>query len=171
MHALSERQEMIINELNNREFLMKPITQDKFNSLLAEFGEEQLATELNYLQSIGLVQRDAVRIGATDDELYSFNINKMGLTAAGVDCANADTLGNKLNVVNIQIHQNTIDNLEAMIRAANITEEDKKSLLAIIKEKGAEAVVGRMVDYAFANAGIAAKLFYEAAKTRLGFPE
>ncbi|HID9628406.1 TPA: hypothetical protein ACXNOT_003490 [Proteus mirabilis] len=44
---------MIIQALNNREFLMKPITQDKFNELLEEFGEDQLARELDYLQKEG----------------------------------------------------------------------------------------------------------------------
>lgn len=169
MHVLSERQEMIIQALNNREFLMKPITQDKFNELLDEFGEDQLARELDYLQKRGLVQDGAVRIGVVDDEAYSFNIHKMGLTADGVDCANADTLGNKLNVVNIKIHESTINNLEAMIRAVNLPDEDKKTLLDMVKEKGAEAVVSRMVDYAFANASIATKLFLEATKTKLGF--
>lgn len=53
MHVLSERQEMIIQALNDREFLMKPITQDKFNELLKEFGEDQLARELDYLQKEG----------------------------------------------------------------------------------------------------------------------
>ncbi|MBG2772815.1 hypothetical protein I4565_18335, partial [Proteus mirabilis] len=42
-------------------------------------------------------------------------------------------------------------------------------LLDMVKEKGAEAVVSRMVDYAFANASIATKLFLEATKTKLGF--
>ena len=93
----------------------------------------------------------------------------MGLTADGVDCANADTLGNKLNVVNIKIHESTINNLEAMIRAVNLPDEDKKTLLDMVREKGAEAVVSRMVDYAFANASIATKLFLEATKTKLGF--
>lgn len=169
MHTLSERQEMIIQAINNRDFLMRPISDDKYAELVSTIGEDALTNDVYYLVQAGLINRKAIICGRTGG--FILNKDDLSLTAAGVDCANADSLGNKLNVVNIQIHQNTIDNLEAMIRAANISEEDKKSLLATIKEKGAEAVVGRMVDYAFANAGIAAKLFYEAAKTKLGFPE
>ncbi len=95
-------------------------------------------------------------------------MNNIKMTATGYDVFRREGLTIKEDTVIIKIHQNTIDNLEAMIRSANIPDEDKKSLLSLVKEKGSEAVVGKLVDTIFANAGIAAALFMEAAKSKLG---
>ncbi|MBE8598091.1 hypothetical protein [Xenorhabdus sp. BG5] len=165
MAELSERQDMIIRTMNDREYLMTPISAEKFQFLIDELGEEKLAKDINYLQSIGLVQLGAVGIGATDDEPYSFNLNKMALTAAGVDYANMDTIGNKVNVVTIKIHKNTLEQIEAIISSANLPESEKKTLLQLVKEKGAESVVGKCVDTLFANAGVATQVLSELAKS------
>ncbi|WP_277850065.1 hypothetical protein [Moellerella wisconsensis] len=167
MRVLSERQDMIINTINNRDFLMSPMSEEKYNELVEQIGEDALANEIYYLVQAGLVDRKAIIHSKTSG--FFLDEENISLTAAGVDYANADAIGNKLNVVNIQIHQNTLDKLEAMIKAADISDAEKKSLLQLIKEKGSDAVIGRMVDYAFANVGIATKLFVEAAKDKLGF--
>ncbi|MDE9519794.1 hypothetical protein KKJ17_19310 [Xenorhabdus bovienii] len=165
MTTLSERQDMIIRTMNDREHLMRPISSEKFQYLIGELGEEKLAEDINYLQSIGLVQLGAVGIGATDDEPYSFNLHKMALTAAGVDYANMDTIGNKINTVTIKIHKNTLEQIELIIMAANLPESEKKTLLQLVKEKGAEKVVGKCVDTLFANAGAATQVLSELAKS------
>ncbi|EMC8779594.1 TPA: hypothetical protein U2M54_001103 [Providencia rettgeri] len=166
MATLLERHNMIIRMMNDREKLMQPISDEVFQELVDKLGMDQLANDVRYLVNIGLINYDAIRFGI--DGGYGFNTGSMSLTAAGVDYANMDTIGNQINTVTIKIHQNTIDNLEAMIRSANIPDEDKKSLLSLVKEKGSEAVVGKLVDTVFANAGIAAALFMEAAKSKLG---
>ncbi|HGF6560324.1 TPA: hypothetical protein ACF2YT_001220 [Providencia alcalifaciens] len=166
MATLLERHDMIIRMMNDRESLMQPISEEKFQELGETLGWDQLANDVRYLISVGLINHDAIRFGI--DGGYGFNPDYMALTAAGIDYANMDTIGNQINTVTIKIHQNTIDNLEAMIRSANIPDEDKKSLLSLVKEKGSEAVVGKLVDTVFANAGIAAALFMEAAKSKLG---
>ncbi|UFK93508.1 hypothetical protein [Providencia rettgeri] len=166
MATLLERHDMIIRMMNDRERLMQPISEEKFQELGETLGWDQLANDVRYLISVGLINYDAIRFGV--DGGYGFNQAYMALTAAGVDYANMDTIGNQINTVTIKIHQNTIDNLEAMISSANIPDEDKKSLLSLVKEKGSEAVVGKLVDTVFANAGIAAALFMEAAKSKLG---
>ncbi|CDH26737.1 hypothetical protein [Xenorhabdus bovienii] len=165
MTTPSERQDMIIRTMNDREYLMSPISTEKFQSLINELGEEKLAKDLSYLQSIGLVQLGAVEIGTTDDEPYSFNLNKMALTAAGVDYANMDTIGNKINTVTIKIHQNTLEQIETIILSANLPESEKKTLLQLVKEKGAESVVGKCVDTLFANAGSVTQVLSELAKS------
>ncbi|MBC8946921.1 hypothetical protein [Xenorhabdus indica] len=165
MTELLERQDMIIRTMNDRDHLMRPISAEKFQYLINELGEEKLAEDINYLQSIGLVQLGAVGIGTTDDELYSFNPHKMALTAAGVDYANMDTIGNKINTVTIKIHQNTLEQLEAIIKSANLPESEKKTLLQLVKEKGAESVVGKCVDTLFANAGTVSQVLSELAKS------
>ncbi|WP_237388021.1 hypothetical protein [Xenorhabdus sp. Sc-CR9] len=165
MTTLSERQDMIIRTMNDREHLMRPISTEKFQYLIDELGEEKLAEDINYLQSIGLVQLGAVGIGTTDDEPYSFNLHKMALTAAGVDYANMDTIGNKINTVTIKIHKNTLEQIESIIMAANLPESEKKTLLQLVKEKGAEKVVGKCVDTLFANAGAATQVLSELAKS------
>ncbi|MBD2815953.1 hypothetical protein ID850_14535 [Xenorhabdus sp. Flor] len=165
MTALAERQDMIIRAMNDREYLMSPISPENFQYLIDELGEEKLAKDINYLQSIGLVQLGAVGIGTTDDEPYSFNLNKMALTAAGVDYANMDTIGNKINTVTIKIHQNTLEQFESIIMSANLPESEKKTLLQLVKEKGAESVVGKCVDTLFANAGTVSQVLSELAKS------
>lgn len=166
MATLLERHEMIIRMMNDRERLMQPISDEKFQELVDKLGMDQLANDVGYLVNIGLINHNAIRFGIGGG--YGFNTGSMSLTAAGVDYANMDTVGNQINTVTIKIHQNTIDNLETMIRSANIPEEDKKSLLSLVREKGSEAVVGKLVDTVFANAGIAAALFMEAAKSKFG---
>lgn len=167
MTPLSERQDMIIRTMNDREYLMRPISTEKFELLVKEFGEEKLAREVNYLQSIGLIQQGAIRFGVVDDEPYSFNLNKMALTAAGVDYANMDTIGNKINTITIKIHQNTLEQIETIIKSANLPESEKKTLLKLVKEKGAETVVGKCVDTLFANAGAVTQVLSELAKSAL----
>ncbi|WP_158302372.1 hypothetical protein [Sodalis glossinidius] len=65
------------------------------------------------------------------------------------------TVGSEINAFEIKIHKQTLDQLENLINAANLGDREKHSLLQMVKEKGAEAVVGKCVDIVFANAAIA----------------
>ncbi|WP_338885166.1 hypothetical protein [Xenorhabdus sp. TH1] len=126
-------------------------------------GWDQLAADTNYLMRIGLVEPKAVVFGI--DGHYVFNTNCMALTAKGFDYANVDTIGSELNAVTIKIHKNTIEQIETIIMSANLPESEKKTLLQLVKEKGAESVVGKCVDTLFANAGAATQVLSELAKS------
>lgn len=152
---------MLLRTLNNPDRLMAPIDEETFCHLRETFGDDVLARDLTYLTSIGLVQADAAIIGA--DGMVHFNRGCMGLTAAGVDYANVGTVGSELHAIEIKVHKQTLDQLENLINAANLGDREKHSLLQMVKEKGAETVVGKCVDIVFANAGIATQVLHHLA--------
>ncbi|MDX8000429.1 hypothetical protein FE394_14790 [Xenorhabdus sp. Reich] len=165
MTMLKERHLMIIRAMNDQNRLMRPVSEEKLQFLGEAFGWDQLADDINYLIKIGLVNHDAIRYGI--DGGYSFDSGSMTLTAAGIDYANMDTIGNEINVVTIKIHKNTLEQIETIINTANIPDAEKKALLQLMKEKGAEVVIGKCIDIVFSNAGLAATVLSELAKRTL----
>ncbi|MDX7992598.1 hypothetical protein [Xenorhabdus littoralis] len=165
MTMLKERHLMIIRAMNDQNRLMRPVSEEKLQFLGEAFGWDQLADDINYLIKIGLVNHDAIRYGI--DGGYSFDSGSMTLTAAGIDYANMDTIGNEINAVTIKIHKNTLEQIETIINTVNIPDAEKKALLQLMKEKGAEVVIGKCIDIVFSNAGLAATVLSELAKRTL----
>ncbi|MDR5616892.1 hypothetical protein [Arsenophonus sp.] len=163
MTALKERHLMIIRALNNPDRPMQPITREQLNALADKLGLEQLAADTSYLIKIGLIEPNAASFSI--DRQPFFNIGCMALTAKGFDYANTDTIGSELNAVTIKIHKNTLEQLETIINNVNLPQSEKKTLLKLIKEKGAESVVGKCVDTLFANAGAITQILSELAKS------
>ncbi|WP_334467946.1 hypothetical protein [Arsenophonus sp. PmNCSU2021_1] len=164
MTPIKERHLMLIRELNNPDSPMQPISTEKFDFLEEKIGTNQLALDLNYLIEIGLVKKGAVVLGHNNYSL--FYVEHMALTAKGFDYANTDTIGSELNAVTIKIHKNTLEQIETIIRSANLAEPEKQTLLKLVKEKGAESVVGKCVDTLFANAGTVTQVLSELAKSQ-----
>ncbi len=154
---------MLIRELNIPDRPMQPISREKFEFLRKTLGENQLAIDLDYLISIGLVKKGAVVLGQNNNSLFYPHL--MALTAKGYDYANIDTIGNDLNAVTIKIHKNTLEHIETIIKLANLPESEKKILLKLVKEKGAEAIVGKCVDTLFTNIGAVTQVLSELAKS------
>lgn len=163
MATLKERHEMIIRALNDPDRPMSAISGDKLQFLGDTIGWDQLASDTKYLIAAGLVDRDAIRFGI--DGGYVFMGDCMALTAKGFDYANIDTVGSDVNAVTIKIHKNTIEQIESIINAINIPESEKKTLMQLVKEKGAESVVSKCVDILFSNAGAATHVLSELAKS------
>lgn len=153
---------MIISAMNNPEYLMTPISQEKLDKLIDELGELKLGLDLKYLSDIGLVSPDWGGFSVSNNVF--FNIRGMSLTQKGVDYANDNTIGSQLSAVTIQIHKNTLEQLETIIQSADISDNDKKNLLQILKEKGSETLVGKCVDTLFSNAGLVAATLTETIK-------
>ncbi|MBG6243539.1 MAG: hypothetical protein EKE20_17875 [Candidatus Symbiopectobacterium sp. Dall1.0] len=139
---------------------MAPISSKKFDELTEKYGKETLAHDLKFLCDRGLVHPSAVVFGT--DGGKTFNIGRIALTADGVDFANADSIGNELRVTTIKIHDSTLKNIENIIKSAELSNKQKASLLSLVKDKGAEAVVGKCVEMVFANAGLATAALKEA---------
>ncbi|WP_340611896.1 hypothetical protein [Xenorhabdus bharatensis] len=165
MATLKERHLMIIRALNNPDRPLQPISDEKLNLLGDMLGWDQMADDTRYLMNIGLINPDAV--GFSFDGRYTFRTDFMALTAKGFDYANVDTIGSELNAVTIKIHKNTLEQIETIIMSANLPESEKKTLLQLLKEKGAESVVGKCVDTLFANAGTVSQVLSELAKSVL----
>lgn len=163
MTTLKERYQMIIRALNNPDKPLQPISNEKFEFLKEMIGTDQLALDVNYLIEIGLIKKDAVVFGCEGHCFFSPHL--MALTAKGYDYANIDTIGNDLNAVTIKIHKNTLEHIETIINKANLPESEKKTLLKLVKEKGAEAIVGKCVDTLFANASVVTQVLSELAKS------
>ncbi len=163
MTAIKERHLMIIRALNNPNRPMEPINREQLNTLADKLGWEQLAADTSYLMKIGLIEPKAVSFSI--DRQPFFNIDYMALTAKGFDYANTDTIGSEVNAVTIKIHKNTLEQLETIINNTNLPQSEKKTLLKLLKEKGAESVVGKCVDTLFANAGVVTQILSELAKS------
>lgn len=163
MTAIKERYLMILRALNNPDRPMQPISAEKFDFLKETIGSDQLALDLNYLIKIGLVKKGAVDFSVSNFRFFSPHL--MALTAKGFDYANTDTIGSELNAVTIKIHKNTLEQLETIINNVNLPQSEKKTLLKLLKEKGAESVVGKCVDTLFANAGAITQILSELAKS------
>lgn len=163
MTLIKERHQMIIRALNNPNKPLQPISSNEFDCLLEEIGEDQFVQDLLYLIDIGLVNKDAGHLNLSGNFCYSSH--HMALTAKGYDYANMDTIGNELNAITIKIHKNTLDQIETIIKSANLPESEKRTLLKLVKEKGAEAIVGKCVDTLFANASVVTQVLSELAKS------
>ncbi|WP_405468590.1 hypothetical protein ACGTI2_12400 [Morganella morganii] len=161
MSDYNERQNMIIRALNDTENLMQPVDDNTFTLLEKLIGEHHLVKDVAYLISAGLIDNRAIQ---GDMGGYYIEPHFLALTAAGFDYANIDTIGSQVKAVTIRIHQNTIEQLKSIIHAAGIPEGEKRTLLKLLREKGAEAVVSKCVDTMFSHAGAAALVLSELAK-------
>ncbi|HHR6499808.1 TPA: hypothetical protein ACS8CD_000296 [Providencia alcalifaciens] len=161
---LPERQKMLIHDLNDRDYLMRPISSEKFQEIRLRYSDDnKLAGDLQFLMDRGLVHQDSVIISI--DGFITFNTGIIGLTADGVDFTNQDSIGNEVKAVTVKIHDSTIKSIQQIIESSDLSKEEKAKITTIIKEKGAEAFVGKCVDTVFANAGLAAIAMKEAIKS------
>ncbi|WP_426576859.1 hypothetical protein ACP179_21570 [Xenorhabdus stockiae] len=164
MTMLKERQHMIVRAMNDKNHVMKPISKEKLQFLGEAFGWDQLADDINYLVKVGLVNHFAIHFD--DNGGYGFNPDSMALTAAGVDYANMDTIDDEMKSFTIKVHKNTLEQIETVIKTANIPDNEKKVILAFIREQGIETVLGKCLDTLLTKVDLATPLFSEVAKMR-----
>ncbi|MCC8367399.1 hypothetical protein J8V57_14160 [Xenorhabdus sp. PB61.4] len=164
MTMLKERQHMIVRAMNDKNHVMKPISKEKLQFLGEAFGWDQLADDINYLVKVGLVNHFAIHFD--DNGGYGFNPDSMALTAAGVDYANMDTIDDEMKSFTIKVHKNTLEQIETVIKTANIPDNEKKVILEFIREQGIETVLGKCLDTLLTKVDLATPLFSEVAKMR-----
>ncbi|MFS1538857.1 MAG: hypothetical protein ACL7BU_09360 [Candidatus Phlomobacter fragariae] len=70
----------------------------------------------------------------------------------------------ELNAIMIKIHKNIFEQIETIIKSANLPKSEKKTLLKLVK-KSVESVVRKCVDTLFVNAGAVTQLLSELAKS------
>ncbi|MCC8380764.1 MULTISPECIES: hypothetical protein [unclassified Xenorhabdus] len=164
MTMLKERQHMIVRAMNDKNHVMKPISKEKLQFLGEAFGWDQLADDINYLVKVGLVNHFAIHFD--DNGGYGFNPDSMALTAAGVDYANMDTIDDEMKSFTIKVHKNTLEQIETVIKTANIPDNEKKVILEFIREQGIETVLGKCIDTLLTKVDLAMPLFSEVANMR-----
>ncbi|PHM38326.1 hypothetical protein [Xenorhabdus innexi] len=164
MTMLKERQHMIIRAMNDKNHLMKPISKEKLQFLGEAFGWDNLADDINYLVKVGLVNHYAIHFD--DNGAYGFNPDSMALTAAGVDYANMDTMDDEMKSFTIKVHKNAFEQIETVIKMANITKAEKQIILEFIKNQGVEAALGKCIDTLLTKSDLIIALFSEAAKMK-----
>lgn len=82
------------------------------------------------------------------------NIRKIQITAKGIDFLLSDGgLSAILGIRTIKIHNETIEKFAEIIQNSNLAPEEKRKISDLIKEKGTEAVIGKLVDIIASNDG------------------
>lgn len=160
--TIKERHDMILKTLNDSSIVCPPITQEKLDFLLENMSEDEFNNDLMYLQKISLIENCIIQ---GIDGRFSHDFSNLKLTADGFDYVNLETVGKDINSVTIKIHKNTLDNISNIIKSSNLKPEEKNKLLSIVKEKGAEKLVGYCFDTAISNAHIATEIFQRVCES------
>ncbi|WP_226571276.1 hypothetical protein [Mangrovibacter yixingensis] len=116
-----------------------PIEPDVFQKLQDSFGsEDAIAANLLYLEGHDLIV-SGIKKGIND---YVINLNRLEITAKGIDFIRDDGgLGAIINVLTIQLHGETLDELEKIINSSgSATPEDKKKLLSQLRSLPSDAI-------------------------------
>ncbi len=80
-------------------------------------------------------------------------LSKVRITSKGIDFLEADGgLGAILGIKTVKIHNETLEKFVEIIQNSDLKQEEKQKILSIVKEKGIEFTVGKLVD-AIANNG------------------
>jgi len=124
--ALYESSPEGITHTQNQEF------EEKFG------GSFNYVANLNYLEGHGLIK---CRIDRYLSDAFEVSPELMGITCKGIDFVRNDGgLGAILNVVNVRLHSDTINKLESFISASSAPEEDKASLISVLRKLPEDAI-------------------------------
>lgn len=113
------------------------------NQSLHEFAEKfgsmnNLVANLQYLLGHNLIETGFHSYIGGDVEINSY---KTRITSKGIDFLRDDGgLSAILNIQTIKIHADTLSQLEEIISASNIPEDEKKGLIAKLRELPASAI-------------------------------
>ncbi|EAB2832889.1 hypothetical protein YS65_000455 [Salmonella enterica subsp. enterica] len=115
------------------------IDEEKFNELQIAFGsEDNMIANLFYLSQHGLISNCIT----CDLSGWDINLSKLFITHHGVDFLRDDGgLGAILRIQTIRFHDDTLDELERLIKASSTaTSEDKNKLISQLRSLPADAI-------------------------------
>lgn len=126
----------------------------KANEMLIDDACRIFKANVMYLEQHGLLE--SYYINEETTPLFRWNpdkLSKIRITSKGIDFLQSDGgLGAILGVKTIKVHNETLDKFAEIIQSSDLEEEEKQTLSKLIREKGTEAVIGKLVD-AIANNG------------------
>lgn len=113
------------------------LTNEQLEELLSFFPDEKTTTaNLLYLEKQGLIFS-----GLQEAAVGYHLVQRPAITHKGIDFIRDDGgLGAILNVQTVKFHDSTIIALEDIIRVAHLSDEQKKGLIAKLRELPADAI-------------------------------
>ncbi|MGB8500526.1 MAG: hypothetical protein WCD85_21365 [Pantoea agglomerans] len=115
------------------------LTHDKYKEIENRFGGViNTVANLKYLEGHGLI---TVRIDRYISHSYEISAELMGITPKGIDFIRDDGgLGAILNVVNIRLHSDTINRLEAIINNSSAPAAERANLISTLRKLPEDAI-------------------------------
>lgn len=142
-------------------YRLDPLPPDEYKRLREKYGYGDLISAVTYFIGEGMIPSDARNSDFSGAFLIPSNLR---LTSRGFNYATNDAIGNEINSITVKLHSNTLQQLESIINASNLTEENKKTLLMKLKKKGGEYFITKCIDLGFSNVTIASQMFLEYLK-------
>lgn len=142
-------------------YRLNPLPSDEFESLEKKYDNIYLASAVEYFIKKGMIPQNALYSTPNGPILMR---NNLKLTSTDFNYANNNPIGNEINLITVILHSNTLQQLESIINASNLTEENKKTLLMKLKENGGEYFITKCIDFGFSNVKIASEMFLEYLK-------
>ena len=142
-------------------YRLSPLPPDEYKRLQEKYAEDDLISAVAYFIEEGMIPSNALDSDFSGPFLIRSNLR---LTSTGFNYATNDPIGNEINSITVKLHSNTLQQLESIINASNLTEENKKTLLMKLKEKGGEHFITKCIDFGFSNIKIASEMFLEYLK-------
>ena len=142
-------------------YRLGPLPRDEHKRLQEKYDYDDLVFAVEYFIQEGIIPQNALFRMHGGAVLTRENLK---LTSTGFNYATNDPIGNEINSITVKLHSNTLQQLESIINASNLTEENKKTLLMKLKEKGGEHFITKCIDFGFSNVTIASQMFLEYLK-------
>ncbi|KMN32148.1 hypothetical protein VI26_18015 [Chromobacterium sp. LK1] len=144
------------------------LSREDFAQIEEEMSEDVFVANAKYLEMHGLIQPGFCSMCM--DGSFVINIGQLQITHAGLDFLSDDGgLSAILGVVNVKLHADTIrDLLEVKLATADISPEEKKTLIGHLKDLPAEGLkhlTTRLIDLGLDNLPAALPLL----RAQLGF--
>ncbi len=129
-------------------FYPNSIDAEAYNTLIKKYTHDVLLTNTEYLVSLGLMHHNAIMRSLSGSRVSPAFFQ---ITGEGMTFISENSIGSDLQVQTIKIHQDTIDNLETLIKFSGLPEKEKETLLTKLKEHGAKELLSKGIDYTMAN--------------------
>ena len=142
-------------------YRLDPLPSGEYKRLREKYAYGDLISAVTYFIDEGMIPSNACNGDCSGPFLIPPNLR---LTSTGFNFATNDPIGNEINSITVKLHSNTLQQLESIINASNLTEENKKTLLMKLKEKGGEHFITKCIDFGFSNIKIASEMFLEYLK-------
>ncbi|QHJ84422.1 MAG: hypothetical protein [Bacteriophage sp.] len=116
---------------------------DGINHSESEQFESAFGGISNYVANLRYLAEHGLLVSRIDHYSHGYEITPelMKITSKGIDFIRNDGgLGAILNVVNIRLHSDTINKLEAIIGASNVPEEEKETMISTLRKLPEDAI-------------------------------
>lgn len=134
-----------------------------YKTLLNSYNEDVLLSNAIYLADNGLIHHKAITRTMSGSHI---SLGLFQITSEGMTYISEDSIGADLQIQTIKIHQDTIDNLETLIKFSGLPEKEKETLLTKLKEHGAKELLSKGIDHMMASSPAVIAMLATWAKSK-----